>query len=73
MAIADRSDVDNLAVEGIITLPHLEVSAEYDVDGRALVAPFKGQGIFKGNFSKYNVLQFLTVCWQNNLNNLITF
>jgi hypothetical protein len=47
-----RTDLDKLAVEASITLPHIDATADYDVDGRILVASFKGKGVFKGNFSE---------------------
>ncbi|KAJ9599798.1 hypothetical protein L9F63_026352, partial [Diploptera punctata] len=50
-----KTDVDNLVAEGTVTLPHLEVTAEYDVEGRALVAPFKGKGLFAGNFTNVKI------------------
>jgi hypothetical protein len=47
-----RADPDKLALELSITLPHIDVMTDYDVDGRILLAPVKSRGIFKGNFSK---------------------
>jgi hypothetical protein len=47
-----RADPDKLALELSITLPHIDVTADYDVEGRVLVAPIKSKGVFKGNFSK---------------------
>ena len=47
-----RADPDKLALELSITLPHIGVTADYDVDGRILLAPVKSRGVFKGNFSK---------------------
>ncbi|KAL1449797.1 hypothetical protein WDU94_002271 [Cyamophila willieti] len=38
-----------------ITLPYLDISTEYDVDGRILVVPLKGTGIFKGNITNTKV------------------
>lgn len=37
--------------EGQITLPLIHATAEYDIDGRILVLPLKGKGIFKGNIT----------------------
>jgi hypothetical protein len=48
-----RTDVDKLALELSITLPRIDVTADYDVDGRILVAPIKSRGVFKGNFSEF--------------------
>jgi hypothetical protein len=50
--ICSRTDLDKLAVELTVTLPHIDATLDYDVDGRILVANFKGKGVFKGNFSK---------------------
>ena len=47
-----RADTDKLALELSITLPHIDVTADYDVEGRILLAPVKSRGVFKGNFSK---------------------
>lgn len=47
-----RADTDKLEIELSITLPHIGVTADYDVDGRVLLAPIKSRGIFRGNFSK---------------------
>lgn len=48
-----RTDLDKLAAELSITLPHIRATAEYDVDCRILLGNFKGQGVFMGNFSEY--------------------
>ena len=47
-----RADPDKLALELSITLPHIDVTSDYDVEGRVLLAPIKSRGVFKGNFSK---------------------
>ena len=47
-----RVDTDKLAIELSITLPHIDVTADYDVEGRVLLAPVKSSGVFRGNFSK---------------------
>ena len=33
-------------------LPLIRAECEYDIDGRGLVIPLKGKGLFKGNISK---------------------
>jgi hypothetical protein len=48
-----RTDLDKLAAELSITLPHIRATAEYDVDCRILLGNFKGQGVFMGNFREY--------------------
>lgn len=53
MNVIPRTNVDKLAVDVSLSFPFLSVSADYDIDGRALVMPLKGKGIFKGNFSKF--------------------
>jgi len=47
-----RADPEKLTLELSITLPHIAVKTDYDVDGRILLAPIKSKGIFRGNFSK---------------------
>jgi hypothetical protein len=49
-----RTDLDKPGAELSITLPHIRVTAEYDVDCRILLGNFKGQGVFMGNFSEYS-------------------
>ncbi|XP_054269981.1 circadian clock-controlled protein daywake-like [Macrosteles quadrilineatus] len=46
-----KTDLNKLAVVASVTLPFLQVTSDYDVDGRLLVIPLKGKGIFKGNFT----------------------
>jgi hypothetical protein len=48
-----RVNTDMLAIELSITLPHIDVTADYDVEGRVLLAPVKSRGVFRGNFSKF--------------------
>lgn len=48
-----RSDLDKLTLEMSITLPKIDVTCDYDIDGRLLVVPLKGKGTFIGNFSKF--------------------
>lgn len=50
-----KTDLDKLAVELSITLPHIRATAEYDVDCRILLGNFKGQGVFMGNFTDVKV------------------
>ncbi|KAJ4447895.1 hypothetical protein ANN_09904 [Periplaneta americana] len=50
-----KTDLDNLGIEVSVTLPRIEATADYDVDGRILVAPFKGKGVFMGNFTDVKV------------------
>ncbi|GFG36375.1 hypothetical protein Cfor_06094 [Coptotermes formosanus] len=50
-----KTDIDKLALELSINLPRIDVTAEYDVDGRVLVAPIKSSGVFKGNFTDVHV------------------
>ena len=47
-----RADTEKLELELSITLPHIDVTADYDVEGRILLAPINSRGVFKGNFSK---------------------
>ncbi|XP_046668433.1 circadian clock-controlled protein daywake-like [Homalodisca vitripennis] len=46
-----KTDIDKLALDVSVTIPELRVTADYDVDGRLLVIPLRGKGIFKGNFT----------------------
>lgn len=48
-------DVARLAMNVSITLPYLDISTLYDVDGRILLVPLKGTGIFKGNITNTRV------------------
>lgn len=43
----------DLNVEMKLTIPHIYMKGEYDVNGRLLLLPLNGSGNFKGNFSKY--------------------
>lgn len=47
-----RVNLDKLNGEATILLPNLFVNCTYDVDGRLMVVPLQGQGIFRGNISK---------------------
>ncbi|RZF37247.1 hypothetical protein LSTR_LSTR006573 [Laodelphax striatellus] len=44
-----KVDLAKLAV--YLMIPNMYVTAEYDVDGRLLVVPLRGKGLFKGNFT----------------------
>ncbi|KAF6204255.1 hypothetical protein GE061_002595 [Apolygus lucorum] len=46
-----KTDLNKLTLEAQIILPKIQVTCDYDVDGRLLVVPLKGRGIFKGNFT----------------------
>jgi hypothetical protein len=46
-----KTSLEKHAIELSITIPRAEVSTEYDVDGRLLVVPLRGTGVFKGNFT----------------------
>ena len=54
-----RVDTDKLALELDITLPHLDVTTDYDVEGRILLAPIKSRGVFRGNFSESSSERFV--------------
>jgi len=47
-----RVNLEKLNGEGTIVLPNLFVNCTYDVDGRLLVVPLQGQGLFVGNISE---------------------
>ncbi|XP_065203818.1 circadian clock-controlled protein daywake-like isoform X2 [Planococcus citri] len=42
---------EKLQAEGTIILPLIHTTCEYDIDGRMLVIPLKGKGVFKGNIT----------------------
>lgn len=44
-----------LTMDLAITLPYLDINTNYDVDGRVLIVPLKGKGIFKGNITNSKV------------------
>ncbi|BES97645.1 Haemolymph juvenile hormone Hypothetical protein protein (JHBP) [Nesidiocoris tenuis] len=46
-----KTDLDKMTAEVSLQIPHLQVTCDYDVDGRLLVVPLIGKGIFKGNFT----------------------
>lgn len=46
-----RCNTDALTLEMSIFIPLISVTCDYDVDGRLLVMPLKGKGVFKANFS----------------------
>ncbi|KAK9503719.1 hypothetical protein O3M35_010221 [Rhynocoris fuscipes] len=46
-----RCDPNALNVEMTIQLPFTTVTCDYDVDGRLLVVPLVGKGVFRGNFT----------------------
>uniref|UniRef100_A0A0A9XEC2 Circadian clock-controlled protein n=1 Tax=Lygus hesperus TaxID=30085 RepID=A0A0A9XEC2_LYGHE len=46
-----KTDLNKLTLEAQVVLPKIQVTCDYDVDGRLLVVPLKGVGIFKGNFT----------------------
>lgn len=50
--LCSRTDLDKLALELSVTLPHIYSTADYDVTGRIL-GNIKGKGAFTGNFSEY--------------------
>ncbi|XP_024085981.1 circadian clock-controlled protein-like isoform X1 [Cimex lectularius] len=46
-----KTNIDSLSLEMSVTIPKCYVTTEYDVDGRLLLVPLKGKGLFKGNFT----------------------
>ncbi|XP_050430977.1 circadian clock-controlled protein daywake-like [Adelges cooleyi] len=46
-----KVNLEKLVGEGTVLLPSLLVNCSYDIDGRLMVIPLKGQGIFKGNIT----------------------
>uniref|UniRef100_A0A8D8XRF2 Circadian clock-controlled protein n=1 Tax=Cacopsylla melanoneura TaxID=428564 RepID=A0A8D8XRF2_9HEMI len=48
-------NLPKLTMDLSITLPYLDINTEYDVDGRILVVPLKGTGIFKGNITNTKI------------------
>lgn len=46
-----KLNLDKLFGEGTLLLPNLMVNCTYDVDGRLMVIPLQGQGIFVGNIT----------------------
>uniref|UniRef100_A0A2S2Q1H3 Circadian clock-controlled protein n=1 Tax=Sipha flava TaxID=143950 RepID=A0A2S2Q1H3_9HEMI len=46
-----KINLEKLSGEGTILLPNLLVNCTYDVDGRLMVIPLQGQGIFIGNIT----------------------
>ena len=56
-----RVSYEKLSAEGTILLPLIHASCEYDIDGRVLVVPLKGKGIFKGNISELTVTILMLV------------
>lgn len=52
------ADPKDLTATLKIYLPRIEVSGEYDIQGRLLLLPLNGVGTFKGNFSTYFILFF---------------
>ncbi|XP_026685171.1 circadian clock-controlled protein-like [Diaphorina citri] len=48
-------NLPKLSMDLSITLPYLDISTEYDVDGRVLIVPLKGTGIFKGNITNTRI------------------
>lgn len=50
-----KANPNDLTVSLKVSLPHIYVSGEYDVQGRLLLLPLSGLGNFKGNFSKFSM------------------
>jgi hypothetical protein len=48
--------MDNPRLEFDLDLPMLYTVAEYDVSGRILLIPIKGNGPFYGNWSKFTTV-----------------
>ncbi|XP_046743405.1 circadian clock-controlled protein daywake-like [Diprion similis] len=46
-----KANPKDLSVELKVTMPHIHVKGEYDVQGRLLLLPLNGLGSFKGNFT----------------------
>uniref|UniRef100_A0A224XR31 Putative hemolymph juvenile hormone binding protein n=1 Tax=Panstrongylus lignarius TaxID=156445 RepID=A0A224XR31_9HEMI len=46
-----RCNTDALTLEMSLFIPYIAVTCDYDVDGRLLVMPLKGKGVFMGNFT----------------------
>jgi len=49
------SNFGDLSLKASITLPELQVSTNYDVNGRLLVVPLTGKGVLEGTFSECNL------------------
>nr|CAD7417892.1 unnamed protein product [Timema poppensis] len=52
--VVDKLSVDphKLTLAMTVTVPSLYVVTDYDVNGRLLLVPLRGKGVFKGNFSE---------------------
>ncbi|XKL60770.1 hypothetical protein PGB90_007827 [Kerria lacca] len=46
-----KVNYEKLTAEGTLVLPLIHTTCEYDIDGRILVIPLKGKGLFKGNIT----------------------
>jgi hypothetical protein len=46
------ANIDDLSLKARITLPEIQVSTGYDVNGRLLVVPLTGKGVLEGTFSE---------------------
>ncbi|KAG8221915.1 hypothetical protein J437_LFUL002474 [Ladona fulva] len=46
-----RTDIKNNLIELSVTLPHLDVTTDYDVKGRLLLVPLNGKGVFVSNIT----------------------
>ncbi|XP_060873063.1 circadian clock-controlled protein daywake-like [Metopolophium dirhodum] len=46
-----KINFEKLNGEGTVLLPNLFVNCTYDIDGRLMVVPLQGQGIFRGNIT----------------------
>ncbi|XP_020288995.1 circadian clock-controlled protein-like [Pseudomyrmex gracilis] len=46
-----KANPNDLTVSIKVTMPHIHVNGEYDVQGRLLLLPLSGLGSFKGNFT----------------------
>lgn len=43
---------DGLKLNALIDLPKIRLASEYDIDGRILLLPIKGNGDFNANISE---------------------
>jgi hypothetical protein len=54
-----RADLEKLDFDFDLELPMLYTVAEYDVSGRILLIPIKGNGPLYGNWSKFSTVHLL--------------
>jgi hypothetical protein len=56
------ADLEKLDIEFDLELPMLYTVAQYDISGRILLIPIKGNGPLYGNWSKFSSLISTTFC-----------